>query len=130
MRRVRTVRHEFVDQVPRQMKARTLYISIEHGTCLHRCLCGCGSEVVTPLGPRQWALTYDGETVSLWPSVGNRQLACKSHYIIRRSRVLWERQFSAQEIAAVHDPCHVAEAEPQQAKRTRRRTIFPRKTRT
>jgi hypothetical protein len=100
MSRVRSIRHEFVDQVPRQMRARTLYISIAHGTCLHACLCGCGVEVVTPLSPRSWALTYDGETVSLWPSVGSRQLPCRSHYIIRRSRVLWEPQFSPREVAA------------------------------
>jgi hypothetical protein len=90
--RVRTIRYEFVEQVPRQMKARTLYISIEHGTCIHLCLCGCGAEVVTPLSPRQWALTYDGETVSLWPSVGSWHLSCQSHYIIKSSRVLWGRQ--------------------------------------
>jgi hypothetical protein len=102
MSRVRTIRHEFVEQVPRQMKARTLYISIDHGTCMHTCLCGCGAEVVTPLSPRQWALTYDGETVSLWPSIGSWSLPCQSHYIIRRNRVLWERQFSSQEITGLH----------------------------
>jgi hypothetical protein len=113
MRRVRTIHHEFVVEVPRKMKARTLYISIEYGTCIHRCLCGCGTEVVTPLSPRQWSLTYDGETVSLWPSIGSWNLPCRSHYIIRRNRVLWARQFSAEEIAEVYrqergaadDPC-------------------------
>ena len=89
MRRVRTIRHEFVASVPSTMQPRTLYISIEHGTCIHQCLCGCGSEVVTPLTPRHWALTYDGETVSLWPSIGSWSLPCQSHYVIRRSRVRW-----------------------------------------
>jgi hypothetical protein len=101
MRRVRTIRHHFVVEVPREMKARTLYISVEDGTCIHRCLCGCGAEVVTPLSPRQWSLTYDGETVSLWPSIGSWNLPCRSHYIIRRSEVRWARQFSAEEITEV-----------------------------
>jgi hypothetical protein len=128
--RVRTIRHEFVDQVPRKMKARTLYISIEHATCIHACLCGCGAQVVTPLSPRQWALTYDGETVSLWPSVGSWHLPCQSHYIIRRSRVLWERQFSPLEIVARRVQQSRVDVETQPTKRSRKRSVFAGKTRT
>lgn len=130
MSRVRTIRHEFVEQVPRQMKARTLYISIEHGTCLHACLCGCGAEVATPLSPRQWALTYDGETVSLWPSVGSWHIRCQSHYIIRRSRVLWEPQFSPQEITGLRQPRATADAEYLPSKRDRKRHTVGSETRT
>jgi len=45
--------------------------------------------LVNPLRPNRWALTYDGSTVSLAPSVGNSGIACRSHYWITRSQVNW-----------------------------------------
>ena len=36
-----------------------------------RCCCGCGEEVVTPFSPAQWQMSFDGEAVSLHPSIGN-----------------------------------------------------------
>ena len=35
-----------------------------------RCACGCGTGISLPLGSAEWKLEYDGETVSLRPSVG------------------------------------------------------------
>jgi hypothetical protein len=49
----------------------TIYISIRFATVGHKCCCGCGREVITPLSPTDWSLTSDGETVSLHPSIGN-----------------------------------------------------------
>jgi hypothetical protein len=99
------ITHEFVDLISRDLKERTLYVSIEFATVTHKCFCGCGSEVVTPLSPVQWQLTFDGETVSLHPSVGSWSLKCQSHYWIRRNRVEWAPVMSLEEIAAVrrHD---------------------------
>ena len=54
------LRLEFVDYVPKQLDDGVLYVSIRFGTVVHRCACGCGEEVVTPLGPSEWTLTYDG----------------------------------------------------------------------
>ena len=34
------------------------------------------------------SVKYDGETVSLSPSIGNFQFPCKSHYWIRENRVI------------------------------------------
>jgi len=62
--------------------------------------CGCGSEVVTPLSPAAWSLLFDGVSVSLHPSVGNWNLPCQSHYIIRRNQVLWAKKWSQRQIAA------------------------------
>lgn len=93
MRKRRTIKHEFVTTLPHPLRDGVLYISIPYDTCIHKCFCGCGAKVVTPLGPDYWAITYDGETVSLWPSVGSRSLACRSHYIVRGSRILWRRPF-------------------------------------
>ena len=71
------LRHEFVDHIPEQLDDGVLYVSIRFGTVVHRCACGCGEEVVTPLGPAEWRLTYDGRTVSLEPSVGNWSFPCR-----------------------------------------------------
>lgn len=78
----------FVKGIPRELEAGTLYVSMEYGTVIHSCCCGCGHEVVTPLTPTDWTLTFDGETISLWPSVGNWNLPCRSHYVIKCNRVL------------------------------------------
>ena len=65
-----------------------LYISIEHSVAIHKCACGCGKEVVTPISPNGWKLIFDGETVSLNPSIGNWNLECKSHYFIRNNCII------------------------------------------
>ena len=97
--KVDRLKPEFVEEIPHELERGVLYISIEYGTCGHACACGCGSEVMTPLSPAQWAVTYDGAEVSLWPSVGNWALACRSHYVLDRGRVRWSRAFSDDEIA-------------------------------
>ncbi len=96
--RATSVRHKFVDVVPDQLERETLYVSIPFATAAHLCLCGCGHEVVTPLSPTDWRLIFDGATVSLEPSIGNWSYPCQSHYWIRRGRVRWAPQWSAQEI--------------------------------
>lgn len=80
---------QFVTQIPEQLEDGVLYISTEYSTAVHRCLCGCGKEVVTPLTPTDWSLSYYGDTVSLSPSIGNWSFPCRSHYWIRRNRVQW-----------------------------------------
>ena len=86
--KIETLRPEFVECVPEQLKEGVLYISQRFRLCSHKCCCGCGEEVVTPLSPAEWTLTREGELVSLWPSVGNWDYACRSHYVIRRNRVI------------------------------------------
>jgi hypothetical protein len=78
----------FVKGVPRDLEQGILYVSMEYGTVVHSCCCGCGQEVVTPLTPTDWKLTFDGESISLWPSVGNWNLPCRSHYVITGNRVI------------------------------------------
>lgn len=78
----------FVKSVPRALDPGILYVSMEYGTVVHSCCCGCGQEVVTPLTPTDWKLTFDGEAISLWPSVGNWNLPCRSHYVIKGNRVI------------------------------------------
>ena len=95
------LRHEFVEHIPEQLDDGVLYVSISFGTVVHRCACGCGEEVVTPLGPIEWRLTYDGRTVSLTPSIGNWSFPCRSHYWIDEGIVRWARGFSEAEVALV-----------------------------
>ena len=93
--------HEFVDYIPEELDDGILYVSIRYGTVVHKCACGCGQEVVTPLGPAEWKLTYDGRTVSLAPSIGNWNFPCRSHYWIEGGNVRWARGFSGAEVALV-----------------------------
>ena len=91
--------YEFVEFIPDELKERTLYISITYCTVVHKCCCGCGREVVTPLSPTGWELTFDGKTVSLYPSIGNWSLSCQSHYFITKSRAIWARKWTEKQIA-------------------------------
>ncbi|MFF5931594.1 DUF6527 family protein [Streptomyces hydrogenans] len=126
-----TLRPVFTETFPQAMDAGVLYISIAYRTCGHLCCCGCGHEVVTPLSPAQWSLTYDGENVSLTPSIGNWSLPCQSHYWIRHGRVRWSRRYSPAEIdqnrdrdrrlLAAHDS---GEQQAGQRARLRRRLRF------
>jgi hypothetical protein len=94
------LQHEFVPRIPDELANGHLYVCVEHATVVHLCCCGCGSEVVTPITPRDWQLTFDGETISLSPSIGNWSFTCRSHYWIRANRVIWARRWSRSEVEA------------------------------
>lgn len=91
----------FVEYVPTDLDDGLLYVSMEYATASHRCACGCGVRVVTPLGPADWILTFDGR-VTLSPSVGNGQFECGSHYLIRHNRVVWCRPMTRGAALATH----------------------------
>lgn len=95
-----TLKHEFVDYIPNDLSDGTIYVSIAFGTVVHKCCCGCGNEVVTPLSPTDWKLIYDGQSISLNPSIGNWNIDCKSHYWIKRGRVIWAQRWSQGKINA------------------------------
>jgi hypothetical protein len=96
--RTSLLRFEFVEAIPRDLAVGTLYVSIPFTTAIHRCCCGCGREVVTPIAPNGWSLLFDGTAVSLDPSIGNWSFPCQSHYWIRRNRVEWAATWSKQQI--------------------------------
>src|SRR5690348_13545906 len=97
------VRPEFVECIPDQLEEGVIYISERFRVCSHKCCCGCGEEVVTPLSPAEWELTQDGGLVSLWPSVGNWDYTCRSHYVIRHNRVIKALPMTRRQIARVHE---------------------------
>lgn len=98
MTRLTRIDHRFVDVIPSKLRHGILYLSIPYSTAVHSCGCGCGNEVVTPLTPTDWRMTYDGESVTLSPSVGNWSFDCRSHYVIDRGRLRWARGWAVREI--------------------------------
>ena len=93
------MRHEFVECIPDKLQEGVLYISLPYATAVHRCACGCGNDVVTPFSPTDWHLMFNGETVSLAPSIGNWSFPCRSHYWIEGGRVVWAARWSDEQIA-------------------------------
>jgi hypothetical protein len=70
---------------------------------MHRCCCGCGLEVVTPLNPAKWKLLEDDGKVSLFPSIGNWSFPCQSHYWIDENKICWARGMPKWQIERVRD---------------------------
>lgn len=98
--RYQTLEHRFVRTVPRELDPGVLYISMDYATAVHACCCGCGERVVTPFTPTDWRMTFDGETISLSPSVGNWNQKCRSHYVVQRGRVLESGPWSDAQVEA------------------------------
>ena len=92
--------HRFVTHIPERIEPGVLFVSMEFGMVAHSCCCGCGEEVTTPLTPTDWKLTYDGETISINPSVGNWNLACRSHYVIKNGKVIEAGPWSDEQVTA------------------------------
>lgn len=98
-----TLSHEFVESFPDRLESGKLYVSIEFATVAHSCACGCGHQVITPLSPAEWQLTFDGESISLRPSIGNWSFDCQSHYWVEKNRVRWAPKWTRQEIESVRE---------------------------
>jgi len=102
MMRHTRLEQRFVRHIPDAVDPGVLYISMEYGTAAHSCCCGCGEEVVTPFAPTDWKMTFDGQTVTLNPSIGNWSLACRSHYVIRQGRVIEAGPWTDGQVEAEH----------------------------
>lgn len=92
------MQHRFVEIIPDAVEDDVLYISLKYCTAIHKCACGCGNEVVTPISPTDWKLIFDGKTVSLSPSIGNWSFNCQSHYWIKRNEIVYAREWDKEEI--------------------------------
>jgi hypothetical protein len=103
--RAQSIRPEYVEFIPKVLEEGVLYISKKFRTASHRCCCGCGTKIVTPLRETEYRLTERGDTVSLHPSIGNWNHPCQSHYWIRENRVDWAGAMSKAQIRAgrAHD---------------------------
>ena len=96
--KVQSIRPEYVEFIPKTLEDGVLYVSKKFKTASHRCCCGCATKIVTPLRPTEFTLTERGDAVSLYPSVGNWNHPCQSHYWIRDSRVVWAAIMSKEQI--------------------------------
>lgn len=98
---MKTLEHRFVEFIPDIIGDDVLYISIQYRTAIHNCVCGCGNRVVTPISPTDWRLTFDGKSVTLFPSIGNWNFPCRSHYWIKNNIIEHSYKFSDTEIDEV-----------------------------
>jgi Family of unknown function (DUF6527) len=105
MQREIILKHEFVEYIPDDIKEGTIYISVTFATAVHKCCCGCRNQVITPLSPTDWKLTFDGKFISLDPSIGNWGFPCQSHYWIKHNKVRWAPRWTKKQIEAgrLHD---------------------------
>ena len=80
----------FVEIIPRlpEIEKGTLYVSMRFAILSHLCPCGCGRLVDVTLDPATRSLTYDGEYLTLEPSIGVK-FPCRSHYSIIRNAIIW-----------------------------------------
>jgi hypothetical protein len=81
--------YQIVEFIPEDLEQGILYVSHRYKTAVHKCACGCGEEVVTPLNPTDWSIQIENGAATLDPSIGNWSFACRSHYFIRKGRVVW-----------------------------------------
>ena len=86
--------------MPKDLRPGILYVSEEFGIALHLCPCGCGSKIRTPLSPTDWTFKETDEGPSLYPSVGNWQHACQSHYWITQGEICWAEAWTEEQILA------------------------------
>jgi hypothetical protein len=90
---------ELVEFMPSLLNPGILYVSEKYRTAAHLCACGCGEKVRTQLGPLGWEFREDRRGPTLFPSIGNWQKPCRSHYYIRDGAVLWQESWSDEEVA-------------------------------
>ncbi|WP_078669225.1 DUF6527 family protein [Chitinophaga eiseniae] len=96
---MKMLQHKFVEFIPDNIDDGVIYISINYCTAIHKCVCGCGNEVVTPISPTDWRLTFDRKTVSLHPSIGNWSFSCQSHYWIKNNKIQFATKWDSNEIS-------------------------------
>lgn len=95
---IERIRLEAVEFMPAQLEPAVLYVSEKYRTAAHLCPCGCGEKVRTQLGDLGWCLTTGRYGPTLYPSIGNWQKPCRSHYFIRDGRVLWLDAWTDEEV--------------------------------
>jgi hypothetical protein len=86
--RVESIVLKDVEFIPEDLEDGTLYVAEHYRIAAHSCCCGCGMEVTTPLGVGQYELTRDRGGPTLYPSIGNHDYPCRSHYWIECGRVI------------------------------------------
>lgn len=90
MKKIEEFEIKSVERIPHVLVEGVLYVCLECQVAVHLCACGCGEKTVTPIDKvNGWVMKYDGQTVTLRPSIGNFNMPCKSHYFITKNKVRW-----------------------------------------
>jgi len=97
MNRISHFEPKFVELMPQVLESGILYVSTTYLLMVHLCACGCKEKVVLPIHPKQWRFTYNGDDVTVHPSVGNIETDCNSHYWITSGDVEWSANISSTE---------------------------------
>ena len=96
--KTKSMRLELVELMPPKLESGVLYVSHKYQTAAHLCACGCGEKIRTQLGPLGWRLTNQRQGPSLFPSIGNWQKPCRSHYFIEGGHIVWAPPMSEAEV--------------------------------
>ncbi|WP_425355764.1 DUF6527 family protein [Rhizobium leguminosarum] len=96
---------------PTTLESGLFYYSDDFRSSAHLCACGREKKVVLPIKPAGWRLSLTAGTFTVSPSVGNREFACRSHYLIEKGRVVWLSPMSDGEAEAsrLRDQRHIRE---------------------
>jgi hypothetical protein len=117
-----------VHYMPMDLKPGCLYVSEVYNVAAHLCPCGCDTKVVTPIGPTEWTFTIDDGRSTFFPSLGNWQPPCRSHYWIIYGEIEWSYQWSENQIKAGRDAELNRRKEYYERVEKRRRGLFAKMT--
>ncbi|MNL19710.1 hypothetical protein D3C87_1409260 [compost metagenome] len=84
--------------LPKQLEEGFLYVSKEFGVAGHLCPCGCKNKIITPLDSNEWSFEETNGKPTLYPSIGNWELPCKSHYWIINGFIDWSYEWTEKQI--------------------------------
>ncbi len=85
--------------LPKELEEGFLYVSKEFGVAGHLCPCGCKNKIITPLDQTEWSFKEHNNEPTLYPSLGNWELPCKSHYWITDGLIEWSYQWTEKQIS-------------------------------
>ncbi|MBY3531240.1 hypothetical protein HFN72_35955 [Rhizobium laguerreae] len=98
--KINHVRPLLVDKIPEKLDDGVIYVSERYRVALHNCCCGCGEEVSTPLSATEFSIRVYRSSVTVRPSIGNHDFACRSHYFITNGNIEWAAEMSRAQIDA------------------------------
>lgn len=113
--------------MPKELQPGILYFAEEYGAAAHLCACGCGSKIRTPIDDAEWSLEEGEGGPTLYPSVGNWQKPCRSHYLIENGKVIWCRDWTDNEIKEgrrLEQKKRVAYLEKKQRRKQKSRSLW------
>lgn len=86
---------------PEEMEPGKIYIGLQWGWSGHLCPCGCGKPVNISHQREGRTLLVEANRVTLWPSIGLPNHACRSHYFIVNNKVVWAEPLEEQHTTAM-----------------------------